>query len=245
MAKKRVGYGSFYCWNCGKNIEKGKRKCPYCEAWYSGKSKYEGLPETGAGGIGWSEQTGHPCFKKYVKKYRKYSFIWLAGVSILISVILLTVGDIEPDSEGLKILAIILGIIWFVGILFLFLLNGRNKPDWEGVVEDKTIEQKTRRNKDSDGNYYKERYTQYTVIIRKQDGSLYRISNDDDSTKYDYYRIGDYVKYHGGKYLKYIEKYDKSFDSVLYCASCKRGNDARNNFCEYCGSVILKAAPKS
>ncbi len=30
MGKKWFGYGDFYCWNCGKNIEKGHDNCPFC-----------------------------------------------------------------------------------------------------------------------------------------------------------------------------------------------------------------------
>jgi DNA-directed RNA polymerase subunit RPC12/RpoP len=240
MAKKRIGYGSFFCWNCGNPIEKEKRKCPHCGAWYSGKDRYMGAPALGAGGIGWSDQAGHPGFKKYVKRYRRYALFWLIGLSILVPGILLAVGDLRPDREGLTILAVIVGILWFVGLLFLVLQFGRNHRDWEGVGEDKTVRHETRRRKDANGNAYFEPVTVYTVHIRKRDGSLHRLTGRDDDREYAYYRIGEYVRYHGSKYLKYLEKYDKSGDEILFCASCKRANDIRNRFCEYCGSILLK-----
>lgn len=34
MGKKYIGYGDFFCWNCGKRIENRSKKCPHCGAYY-------------------------------------------------------------------------------------------------------------------------------------------------------------------------------------------------------------------
>ncbi len=240
MGKKRVGYSDFFCWNCGKRIEKGAEICPNCGVKYYGKNKYGSKTALGAGGIGWSDQTGHPSFKKYFKKKCAVVFTWLIGLSILIPAILLLIGDIGLDSEGITVIKVVVGILWFIGLLFLY--PGRNKPDWEGVVEDKKVVQKTRIRKDSEKRKYKESYRDFIVSIRKQDGSLYELKKEDDSTQYEYYRLGDYVRYHGNKHLRCFEKYDKSLDETISCVSCGSQRDIRDNFCGRCGSVLLKAA---
>lgn len=243
MSKKKMGFSSFFCWNCGERIEKTKQLCPNCGARYAGKDKYGDRPALGAGGIGWSDQAGHPCFEGYAKKYRKYSYIWLIGLSVLIPGCMLATGELEATAEGLMVIGIIVGVFWAFGLFFLHKQYGKNHPDWDGTVENKQIIQKTRTKKNQDGSRYKESYTEFVVSIRRQDGSLYDLTTENQSTIYDYYHVGDYVHYHGSKYLKYIEKYDKSLDTVIFCASCHRMCDARDNFCEACGSVLLKGAP--
>ena len=245
MGKKFIGYGDFFCWNCGERIEKGEQICPKCGVKYDGKNKYDNDSALGAGGIGWSEQVGHPSLKNYFKSYCKCVLVWLIGLSILIPTILLLIGDIELDSEGTFVIKGVVTIFWVVGILFLLSLYGRNKPDWDGVVEDKKIIQKTRTRKDREGRKYKESYTEFVIFIRKQDGSLYELAKEDDSTLCEYYRIGDYVRYHGNRFLKYFEKYDKSLDTTIYCVSCGSRRDIRDNFCGGCGCVILKGTSAS
>lgn len=245
IGKKLIGYRNFFCWNCGDKIVRKEENCPNCGVKYSGKNKYNSNSALGAGGIGWSVQSRHPSFKNYFKKYCICVFTWLVGLSILVPTILLLIGDIELDSEGTLVIKVVVSMFWVVGILFLLFQRGKNKPDWDGVVGDKKILQKTRTRKGNDGRKYKESYTEYVVFIRKQDGSLYKLIKENNSTLYEYYRVGDYVHYHGNKYLNCFEKYDKSLDAVIFCITCGNQCDARSNFCERCGSVLLKGAPVS
>ena len=83
------------------------------------------------------------------------------------------IDDIELDSEGILVIKVIVAMFWVIGIVFLLSLRGRNKPDWEGVVEDKSYSNRTR--KIRMGKNIKENYTDYVVFIRKQDGSLYKL----------------------------------------------------------------------
>ncbi len=243
MGKKMMGYGSFFCWNCGARIEKGSQLCPGCGERYAGKTKYGNRPALGAGGIGWSDQAGHPCFKRYIKNYRKYAYFWLIGFSVLIPGGLLATGGLKANAEGLMVIAVIVGVFWAFGLIFLYKQYGKDRPDWDGTVENKEILQKTATRKNQDGSRYKETYTEFVVSIRRQDDSLYNLTAKNNAALYDYYRIGDYVHYHGSKYLNCIEKYDKSLDIVLFCTSCHRLCDARDYFCEACGSALLKGAP--
>lgn len=239
MAKKIVGYGNFFCWNCGEGIEKGGDYCPFCGAAYKADEKYGDLSALGAGGIGWSKKSNHPSFKKYKKNDRKYSLIWLVGISILVPSLLLLTGEIEFDSEGIMVMGGVIGVFWLTGLAFLF-KKGKNKASWDGVVEDKKILQKTRRRKDREGRNYKESYTEYIVYIRKNNKEIFELTRE-DSVKYDYFNPGDHVHYHGEGELNYIEKYDKSLDTIIFCASCGDVMDIRDNYCQRCGAILLKA----
>jgi hypothetical protein len=238
MAKKIIGYGNFFCWNCGKRIEKRKKSCPYCGFKYSGQDKYGGVSALGSGGIGWSDNTNHSCFKEYYKNNRNYGFIWLIGISILVPAALILTGQIK--FEGFMVISGITAVFWIVGLLFLF-KNSRNMPAWDGIVEDKKAFQKTRRKKDGNGNKYNETYTEYIVYIRRQNSDIFELKKE-ESAQYDYFKIGDYVHYHGNKYLHYIEKYDKSLDTTVFCACCGNQSDIRDNYCERCGCILLKEA---
>lgn len=238
MAKKKIGYGDFYCWNCGDRMEKDKQICPVCGVQYYAENKYGPLQALGAGGLGWFEQTNHPSFKAYKKKVKKVAGVWAIGLSIIIPTALVVSGQIDLDKMG------ILNILFVVTLFWIFALAssryGKNKPDWEGIVENKEIRQKTRTKKDDDGRKYKESYTEYAVIIKRQNGQVSQLTWEDSSRIYDYYRIGDYLRYHGNKYLRCFEKYDKTLDPVLYCAACGNERDARDNFCGKCGTILLK-----
>jgi len=131
----------------------------------------------------------------------------------------------------------ILAVFWGTGLLFIF-KKGANEPDWDGIVKDKKVFQKTRRKKDSEGKAYTEEYKEFIVYIRKQNNDIFELK-DEDSARYDYFNIGDYLHYHGVKYLNYFEKYDKSLDTIIFCASCRNICDIRDNYCERCGCILL------
>lgn len=230
MAKKYIGYGDFFCWNCGDRIEKGKRNCPECKASYNGKNKYGGVEALGAGGIGWTKHGRHPSVKRYAKSYVKCALVWLIGLSIIVPSILLAIDDISFDKEGKIILSIIVGIFWLFGLGFLFLNQGRNKPSWEGEIISKNILEKS----DSD------RGNDYTLIIRKKDGKIKNFTQKGSRRLFDYFEIGDQVRYHGYKVLNYLEKYDKSKDTTIICGACSAICDIRDNYCGRCGAIVLK-----
>lgn len=239
MAKKIIGYGSFFCWNCGQRIENKKKNCHYCGSKYSKEDKYGNVSALDAGGVGWSNKTNHPCFKEYSKNNRKYVLIWLTGISIIVPAALIFTGEIKIDTEGIMVIGGVIAVFWIIGLIFLF-KNHKNMPAWDGIVEDKKTLQKIRRRKDHEGKKYEESYTEYIVYIRRENNDIFELKKE-DSDQFDYFRKGDYVHYHGDKSLNYIEKYDKSFDTTVFCACCGDINDIRNNYCERCGCILLKA----
>ena len=230
MAKKYIGYGDFFCWNCGDRIEKGKRKCPNCNVFYSHKRKYGDVEALGSGGVGWSQNGRHPSIRRYARRYVKAVLVWLIGLSIVVPAILLAIDDISFDKEGKVILSIIVGIFWLFGLGFLFINQGRSKPSWDGEVISKDILEKSDSDRDSI----------HSLVIRKNNGKIIKFSQRGARGFFDYIEIGDKVRYHGYKYMHYLEKYDKSKDTVIPCNACGEVCDIRQNYCARCGTILIK-----
>lgn len=236
-------YNAFFCWNCGSKVDKNARECPRCGARYAGKAKYGSAAALGAGGVGWSDKASDPFFRGYAGKYTKLSIIWMIALSLIIPAILLISGQVEPEGEGLVVLIVVPAVIWVIGLVFLLKKFGGRDKSWDGVVENKTEEQKTRREKEGNQNTRTVSYMEYVITIRRQDGGTKRLVSQDNAANYTYFNIGDHVRFHDKKYLKYLEKYDKSRDAELFCAACGTLNDARDNYCGRCGAPMLKGNP--
>jgi rRNA maturation endonuclease Nob1 len=234
MTKSPFKLPAFFCWNCGKKIKKGSTNCPFCGVKYKGEERYGGQPIMGAGGVGWSDRTNDPFFRSYAKKYIIVSLIWMIGICIVIIAGLLISGQVKPEGEGMAVLIGVPVIICLFGIIFL-LYKYTGRKTIEGIVESKQEKQKTRHTEDDTIPY-----TQFIVNIRRADGKLKRIANDDNALLYIYFDVGDRVRIHNSAYLKYTEKYDKSRDAQLFCAACNTSNDVRNSYCELCGAPMLK-----
>ncbi len=237
MAKKIFGYGDFYCWKCGKNIEKNHDKCPFCGAFYD---KFETAEAKGAGGVGWSNQVHHPSFKAWHNRNKKVFQICMIIFSLIIGVILFIIpGELDFDAEGLKIYGGVLAIVWTIDLVWYY-FNNKSRKDWEGIVDSKEFEEYTRKVKDDKGTHV-EYHTRFIVNFRKDDGSIEKLTEIDSPSWYNYLNEGSRVRYHGQKGMNYYEKYDKSHDEIIPCAGCGSGRDARENFCGRCGCIILKA----
>lgn len=244
MAKKRVGYGAFFCWNCGTPIEKGKENCIHCGMPYSGEERYGNISALGAGGVGWSDMVNSSFFRKYAGGYGKASLVWLIGLSIIIPGALILSGEVNPKGDGLIVLIVVPLIFWVVALLFLRKKFDTREGEWEGVVEGKFEEQKTRMGKNAN-NSRREDYIEYVITVREKNGDTRCLVDKDNASRYLYFNVGDRIRFHSKKYLKYIEKYDKSRDLGLFCAACGSFNDSRDNYCERCGAPMFKGNLKT
>ena len=237
MAKKKIGYDGLFCVICGEGVEKHALSCPRCGRPYD-DSKFLGVEQLGAGGVGWSSHAEDPCFRQQNKKNVKGMIVIMMIVSLFIFAAIYFSGDME-FSEVLPIFGIVMAIEWAFWLLWLILQYGKRK-DWEGVVEGK--EHTTRQYTRKDNNGHRETYTSevYTVLFRTNDGKRKKLIRTDLRSWYDYLHEGDPVRYHG-KYMDYYEKYDKSRDRFIPCASCGSLRDARETYCGRCGCILLKA----
>ena len=83
-------------------------------------------------------------------------------------------------------------------------------------------------------------HSQPRIIIKRADGIMIEIPFDEDLVQYEYYNIGDVIKKHNKPNLRTLEKQDKRKDTVLFCPSCAYQGDARDYYCQACGSPLLK-----
>ena len=241
MAQKKFGYGDFFCGNCGAPLEKKATVCPHCKQSYDVSVRCGSINPLGAGGIGWSSETGNPCFGKKQKKNLIASLIFLVVVCVIIFIAMIAVGDLSLDSGGMKIFGGVMAVLWAFWILWM-IVKKKKKKDWEGTVQRKEQKEKHYSRKTSGGSYQDSWQMIYTTYLRTTAGQQKKITEIDSRAWYDYLFEGELVRFHGN-HMTYYEKYDKSKDIVIPCASCGAMRDTRENYCGRCGCILLKGQP--
>lgn len=191
------------------------------------------------GPVGYSSKISDPAFAKYMKNTNRWSAIF-AVIVALAAVIGFTVAG-EKGAEGMEnpqAMFIGLGIGGMFLLIALFQILGRKRSrTWDGVVTDKKINQKRRRQSSGNEDYWVD-YLEYVVLITENGGKTHEIKIDDDATSYNYYRVGDRVRHHAG--LNSYEKYDKSGDNIIFCAACASLNKMEDERCFRCKCPLLK-----
>jgi hypothetical protein len=199
-------------------------------------------------GVGYSEKINAPEFKKYIKNTNKWSFIFALIIAATAIVGFFIYGEISTEMDNPQALFIGLGIGgMFIAIAIFQIIGRKGSKTWDGEVVDKKAEKKRRKRPvtsyiDEDGgrheDYVWEEYILYAVFIRDENGKIHTIRTEDDDTVYNYYRIGDRVRHHGG--LNSYEKYDKSNDSIIFCNACATLCDINDDICYRCKCPLLK-----
>lgn len=190
---------------------------------------------------GYSEKINDPMFAKYVKNSNRYAMIFSIILSVIAIVGFFIYGETSNEMDNPQALYIgfvIAGMFMLIGVYSVLCRNsGKN---WDGVVVDKRIRKAKRKvSTGGDANdYYWKEYMEYTVEIKKDNGKKHEIITPEDDTVYNYYSIGDKVRHHGK--LKTIEKYDKTGDSIIFCAACADINDINDDYCHRCKCPLLK-----
>lgn len=227
-----------YCVFCAESVKKKADVCPKCGNPY-GPQKFNGITSFGAGGTGWSPYAEDPCFRKNRNKTTVATLVFLIIVSLIIFIFMLFSGDASFKSGGMTAFACAMGVLWIFWIVW-YIIKSRPGKVWEGTVDQKEKLSREYSKKNADGTRYKETINIYTVYFRTNEGKKKKDSRQEDSRWYDYLQEGDRVKYHGNL-LNYYEKYDKSSDNVLPCASCGSLRDIREDYCGRCGAIMLKS----
>ena len=235
-----------YCNKCGSKLNKNASFCPECGTGFStAKQSYNNSFEQRkqGGNIGYSPKINDPAIIKYAKNTKLWTIIFaliIATIAIVGFYIAGEVGSEMDNPESLYIGFIIGGM--FILIASIQILSKSGRKSWDGIVVDKRIEKKKEKkyysDSDGSGSYHWQEYMAYTVFIRDMKGKIHESIGRNDDTKYNYYKIGDHVRFHG--FLGTYEKYDKSGDSIIFCNCCADLNDISDEICFRCKSPLLK-----
>lgn len=175
--------------------------------------------------MAYSRKIYDPAFDQYLNNTTSYRFQFAMGLAFVAVVGFYLYGRYGgmDFSEAVLVGIVIGGMFILIGVYTAYAT--RNESTWDGVVvEKKILEEK--------GN------TIYWVCIEKDGYYKREIRSENDATLYDYYQIGDKVRYHGK--LSTYEKFDKSGDSIIFCNACSFMNYIEADECVKCGCPLLK-----
>ncbi len=187
---------------------------------------------TDAARIGYSDMINDPSFAGFIKNNNRWSAVFSVILAFAAIVGFFLYGENSSEMENPQALYIGLGIGGMFLVIALFQIIGRiRSKTWDGVVVDKTVKKKNRRQSSGscDNDYYIHYYTEYAVIVRADDGRIHRLTAEDDDTIFNYYQTGDRVRHHAK--LNSYEKFDKSKDSIIFCNACGTLCDISDNIC--------------
>lgn len=234
------------CTSCGEALAKDALFCTHCgtrilNAAADRNSQAKSAPEPDFPNFparaGFSDYYDHPEILAAARKNRKTG-IGCMWVLTLVPLIGFPLAGLWIESLPFTEAVVIgVGIALVMFIVNLFALRRASRPMWEGVVEDKTRQERSERRSSEDSSY--STYIEYTTVIRTQDGKKKKIVEKDSSNHmYDYLSVGDRVRYHPafGTY----EKYDKSKDKIIYCNVCSMMNPIKNDRCKRCDNLLFK-----
>ena len=228
-----------YCKHCGAALPENTSFCTGCGA--QTDAAQENSPSAGGGHIGYSERIHDPAFARYLKKTNHWSVIFSVILAVAAVIGFYIYGETSSEMENPQALFIGLGIggIFLLIALYTLIARKRSKT-WDGVVVDKTVRKKNRRQStgSDDNDYYIHYYTEYAVIVRDERGKTHRMTAEDDMTVFDYFQVGDRVRHHAG--LNSYEKYDKSRDNIIFCNACATLCQINDDVCFRCKCPLLK-----
>lgn len=228
-----------YCEFCGEKLQDESKFCHSCgkQQIMLGDNQDSGV-QVDTKRIGFSSRINDPSFKRYVKSSNYWAAIFSMVIAVAAVVGFIIAGEMGVDNlsnpEALYI-GLVIGSMFIIIALFQIVSRKRSYT-WDGTIVDKTIEMKTRSIKNEENRY--EDYLEYKVAIKSDSGKNHIIRSEDDDTLYNYYKIGDRIRHHGG--LNSYEKYDKSGDEIVFCNACATLCDINDDFCFRCKCPLLK-----
>ena len=157
--------------------------------------------------------------------------------------LLLTIVGFVSSDVGLP-LGMVVGGFFSLLIGAFYLYDGystQHDRPWEGVVVNKYARERVRQCNDKYDNHIEtQTYFEYHLEFRTAAGEKKEIMERDSTRRYyDYFRVGDYVRYHP-QLNNFYEKYDKSRDKYLICPVCGKESKASLDRCKYCHNILVK-----
>lgn len=250
-----------YCTNCGTQNSEQSRFCKSCGGAINGvvaarlaeqpvytepiyqqpvyQQPVASMPMGYGGSVGFSPRINDPVFAKFIKNSNRYALIF-AGILFIIAVVGFTIyGQTSDEMGNPQALLIGLGVgTMFMVIAIFQVLGKKSSKTWDGQVVDKTAQKKIRKQSSGDDDVIQTKVTEFTVVIRGDNGKAHRVSVDNNDTFYHYVQIGDRMRFHGG--LNTYEKYDKSQDKIVFCNACGKKHDIMEENCKWCKCPLLK-----
>lgn len=215
---------AFFCTQCGSKLSK-KKPCRNCGFDIRSESPYGDTSPVGAGGLGWSDAVNDPTYAGYQGHKRTYIILFTLMLILMIPAFMLFSGDLNLDSEGLTVISVV--SMMFILIALYAISNTKQRgEEWTGIV----VEKRLKSGKMSAPH----------IIIKGDNGKIIELPFKDNLVQYEYYKIGDTLKKHNKPNLRALEKLDKRNDEFLFCPSCGYLGDTRDNYCQACGSPLLK-----
>jgi len=227
-----------YCQNCGTSLVENARFCKSCGSEQKQNVEAQQL-NVSSGTVGFSWKINDPAFAKYIKSSNRWSGIFAFILAVAAVIGFFIYGETSSEMENPQALYIGFGIGGMFLLIALLQIIGRGKSKtWDGIVVDKRVKKKRRKQRTGDDDFYWVDYMEYVVFIKSDNGKKHQIRVEDDDTVYNYYQVGDKVRHHKG--LNTYEKYDKSRDKFIICNACASINDIQHDVCSRCKCPLLK-----
>lgn len=224
-----------YCRNCGTQLSNDIKFCDACANELNKTTQERSQPVKLRG---FSLRINDPAFAKYIKNSNRWSAIFslILAFAAVIGFYINGETSIEMNNPESLYIGFVIGSL-FLLIALIQILKRKYCKSWDGIVEHKEIKKK-RKKQNIDDDFRYEDCLEYLVIIRNDKGKYYEIKVENDDTLYNYYHIGDWVRYHAA--LKSYEKFDKTGDSFIPCNACGTLCDINDDHCYRCKCPLLK-----
>lgn len=186
--------------------------------------------------MAYSAKINDHAFDRYQQNTKNWKFLFALILAAAAVTGFYFYGENSREMDNPEALQIGMGIALMFILIGFF--SGRSKSyreTWDGVIIDKKIKHTT---KDIGYDHIKAERIVYLVLVQSENGKTYEIRTEDDDTVYNYYKIGDKVRHHGG--LHTYEKFDKSGDEIIFCNACGFLHQIDENICRNCGCPLLK-----
>lgn len=226
------------CTQCGAVLVENASFCTNCGVRFRPIPASPPPPRPATGGVGYSTRINDPAFARYLKNTNRWSAIFAVILAVAAVVGFAIYGEVSDTMDNPQALFIGVGIgAMFLMVALYTVIARKRSRTWDGVVVDKSVKNKTRREGSRDDTliHY---YTEFAVIVRDQRGKDHRLTAEDDDTVFNYFQIGDHVRHHAG--LNSYEKYDKSRDAIIFCNACATLCRITDDACPRCHCPLLK-----
>ncbi|MFZ2258731.1 MAG: zinc ribbon domain-containing protein [Clostridiaceae bacterium] len=219
---------TFYCTQCGTRLLQQGGPCSNCQFDLALDEPYGKTSAKGAAGIGWAQPADDSKYSRYQANQRVYIIVFTSGLILAIVAGMILSKQIALDREGFVVISV-LSLLFFLIAWSAIRGTKRQGKEWSGII----IEKQGSINSNYD-------HGQPALVILSDEGTTFRLPMA-SSLEFDYYTVGDKIRHHNRPDLRFIEKFDKSQDEILFCPTCAYINDTRDNFCRACGTPLLKS----